>query len=298
MKGTHRAWLGVAAVSFMAFAAHAEPRIRSLGGVIVGHRVGGVAIDLVGNIYVADFGDVVWKVSPEGERQIFATGLYGTSGNAIDRDGALLQSSCYSNSITRIDRNGQARSLATTGLSCPVGIAVSKVSGDIFVANCSSNSIARIASDGTVAPFAQSSLLRCPNGLALDARGNLYVTNFRDNRILKVDPGGSVALFATASTKGLGHLCFKEDRLFVTAHDAHELYEVAMDGAARRILGHGKRGRVDGPDARALLSFPNGIACDPWAPRLYINEYLNDSDAALPRRMMIRVIELEPTPPS
>lgn len=298
MKGRHRAWLSVAAMGFMAVAARAEPRIRSLSGVIVGHRVGGVTIDLVGNIYVADFGDVVWKISPEGERQVFATGLYGASGNAIDRDGALLQSSCYSNSITRIDRNGQARLLATSGLSCPVGIAVNKASGDIFVASCSGNAIARIAPDGVVVPFAQSSLLNCPNGLALDGRGNLYVTNFRDNRILKVDPSGSVAPFATASSKGLGHLCFKQDRLFVTAYESHEIYEVAMDGAARRILGHGKRGLVDGPEARAQLSFPNGIACDPWAPRLYINEYLNDSNTALPRRMIVRVIDLEPGSPS
>src|SRR6266480_3251832 len=28
--------------------------------------LGGVTIDLVGNIYVADFGDVVWKITPEG----------------------------------------------------------------------------------------------------------------------------------------------------------------------------------------------------------------------------------------
>jgi hypothetical protein len=29
---------------------------------------------MIGNIYAADFGDVVWKVTPEGERTEFATG--------------------------------------------------------------------------------------------------------------------------------------------------------------------------------------------------------------------------------
>ena len=62
--------------------AHAQFAIRSLTDVIEGHQVGGVAIDLVGNIYVADFGDVVWKITPEGERQQLASGLYGASGNA------------------------------------------------------------------------------------------------------------------------------------------------------------------------------------------------------------------------
>src|SRR6266540_3969751 len=86
---------------------HAQPSIRALTAVIEGHSVGGVTIDLVGNVYVADFGDFVWKITPEGERHEFASGLYGSSGNAIDKEGSLLQSNFYGDSITRIDRKGQ-----------------------------------------------------------------------------------------------------------------------------------------------------------------------------------------------
>jgi len=64
----------------------AQAVIRSLTEVIEGHAVGGVTIDLVGNIYVADFGDFVWKITPEGERQVFGSGLYGASGNVIDKE--------------------------------------------------------------------------------------------------------------------------------------------------------------------------------------------------------------------
>lgn len=64
-------------------AATGSPRaqvvVRSLTEVIEGHQVGGVAIDLVGNLYVADFGDIVWKITPEGQRQEFASGFYGAS---------------------------------------------------------------------------------------------------------------------------------------------------------------------------------------------------------------------------
>ena len=52
---------------------------------------------------MADFGDSVWKITPEGKRQVFAAGLYGASGNAIDNEGNLLQASFYGDSITKID---------------------------------------------------------------------------------------------------------------------------------------------------------------------------------------------------
>jgi len=275
------------------FSARAETEIRSLTGVINGHSTSGVTTDLVGNIYIADFGDFVWKITPEGERHVFASGLYGASGNAIDNEGNLLQSNFYGNSITRIDRKGQTTPFVISGPSGPVGVAVNRQTGDIYVANCSGNSIARIARDGTVSPFAKSDLLRCPNGIAFDREGNLYVVNYRDNKMLKIDPRGVVAPFATVSEKGLGHLCFKEDRFYVTAHESHAIYEVRLDGTVKRILGNGERGIVDGAGAKARLSFPNGIASSPYGRRLYVNEYVNESTSSLPRRTIIREIVLQ-----
>src|SRR5436190_22246017 len=104
-------------VLLAAIPARAQPEIRSLTPVIEGHRVGGVTIDLIGNIYVADFGDIVWKVTPEGERHEFASGFYGACGNAIDSEGNLLQSNFYGNSITKINRKGEPKLFITSGLS-------------------------------------------------------------------------------------------------------------------------------------------------------------------------------------
>src|SRR5438046_4122882 len=187
-----RALLFVLALLFAAASTRAQTKIRSLTNVINGHAVGGVTIDLVGNIYVADFGDVVWKITPEGKRHVFASGLYGASGNAIDHDGNLLQSNFYGDSISKIDRKGQATPFVTNGLNRPVGIAIDRKTGDVYVANCGDSSIARIATDGTVSSFAKSDLFKCPNGIAFDGEGNLYVVNFRDNKLLKVDPKGVV----------------------------------------------------------------------------------------------------------
>jgi DNA-binding beta-propeller fold protein YncE len=275
-------------------AVRAEPEIRSLSEVLEGHSVGGVTVDLLGHVHLADFGETVWKIAVNGERTVFATGLYGASGNAIDNQGNLLQSSFYGDFITRIDRRGHMTPLVTSGLSGPVGIAVNRHSGDIYIANCRGNSIAKLAADGTAAPFAKSDLFKCPNGVALDREGAVYVVNFRDNKMLKVDARGSVTLFATVSDKGLGHLCFKNDRFYVTASHANALYEVTLDGKAKRLLGTGERGIVDGKGAAARLSSPNGVGCHPWLPRLYINEFLGESASAWPPRSIIREITLDP----
>jgi sugar lactone lactonase YvrE len=173
-----------------------------------------------------------------------------------------------------------------------VGIAINRKTGDAYVANCRENFIAKISANNTVSSFAKSDLFNCPNGVTLDKNGDLYVVNFRDNRMLRVDSKGAVGLFATVSDKGLGHLCFKDDRFYVTAFQSHAIYEVSTDGAVTRILGSGERGIVDGTAAKARLSFPNGIACHPWAKRLYINEYVSESTSSFPRRTIIREISL------
>jgi DNA-binding beta-propeller fold protein YncE len=290
-----RELLFVLALFFATVSVRAQTEIRSLTNVIEGHAVGGVTTDLTGNIYVADFGDTVWKITPDGQRHEFATGLYGASGNAIDKDGNLLQSNFYGDSITKIDRKGQTTPFITSGLSGPVGIAINKQTGDVYVANCRGNSIAKIATDGTVSSFAKSELFKCPNGISFVPEGNLYVVNYRDNKMLKIDPKGVVTPFATVSEKGLGHLCFNKDRFYVTASQSHAIYEVMLDGTVKRILGNGERGIVDGAGAKVRLSFPNGITVHPWARRLYINEFVNESTSSWPPRAIVREIILETT---
>src|SRR5437879_10795005 len=62
----NRAFWFVVTLLIAAVSARGQAKIRSLTGMIEGHQVGGVTIDLTGNIYVADFGDTVWKITPEG----------------------------------------------------------------------------------------------------------------------------------------------------------------------------------------------------------------------------------------
>ncbi|MET0532994.1 MAG: hypothetical protein ABW171_02115, partial [Steroidobacter sp.] len=132
--------------------------------------------------------------------------------------------------------------------------------------------VSRIDRKGQVTPFVTQGLSR-PAGIAVDRHnGDVYIANCRGNSVVKIDRKGVVSVFATISDQGLGYLCFKNDRFYVTAFWSHAIYEVAMNGSARRVLGNGERGIVDGAGDEARLSFPAGIACHPWAPRLYVNE--------------------------
>lgn len=108
------------ALALLVADARAATEIHALTPIIEGHQVGGVTADMVGDLYVADFGETVWKISLEGERRVLATGLYGASGNAIDGQGNLLQANFYGDSITKIDRQGAAQTFAT-GLSGQIG---------------------------------------------------------------------------------------------------------------------------------------------------------------------------------
>jgi len=92
---------------------------------------------------------------------------------------------------------GRDQPFITNGLSGPVGIAINRQTGDVYVANCGGNSIAKITADLSVSTFAKSEFFKCSNGLAFDKGGNLYVANFRNNRVLKINPKGTVVAFAT-----------------------------------------------------------------------------------------------------
>ncbi|MDX1429124.1 MAG: hypothetical protein R3282_02500, partial [Rhodothermales bacterium] len=200
--------------------------------------VGGVAADRAGTIYVADFGDNVWKVKPDGRISLFASGFYGASGNTIGPMGYLYQSSFYGNYVSRVDRHGNHEVYVSDGISGPVGVAMD-ADGNLYVNNCSANSISKVSPDRSASTLVQSDLLNCPNGLTLGPDGNLYVVNFSDERMLKVTPDGEISLFATLPGGGNGHVTVAGGSLFATSFRGQKVYSVSMDGEVALVAGTG-----------------------------------------------------------
>jgi len=234
--------------------------------------VGGVAVDRLGFVYVADFGEKVWKISPAGEVEVLADSLYGASGNAIDGEGRLLQSSFFGNTLSRVSRDGTVELLARD-LQGPVGVAVGD-EGELYVCECRANRILRLGADGERSTFAEGDLFNCPNGITRDGDGNLFVVNFSDGRMLRIDAKGNAALFATIPGGGNGHVAWIGPDLYVTGFRANRLFRVSAEGEVAVAAGDGRFGARDGEGLEASFATPNGVAYDRTRDVLFVNDHL------------------------
>jgi len=234
--------------------------------------VGGVAVDALGYVYVADFRNAVWRLSPDGELVLLADGLYGASGNAVGPRGDLFQSSFHGDFISRISRNGEVERWVDEGLSGPVGIAAGP-SGALFVVNCNDGSVSRVDPDRTVSEFARSELMACPNGITFDDRGDLYVVSFNNTKVLRITPDGSVSEVADIpGAGGNGHVTFTRGALFVTKFRGNQIFRVQRDGTVSVVAGTSAAGEADGPALDATFTRPNGIAASPSGTELWVND--------------------------
>jgi sugar lactone lactonase YvrE len=132
----------------------------------------GVAVDGMGNVFVADTGNnTIRKIATNGVVSTLA-GLAGTAGHA---DGVG----------TNAQFNG------------PAGVALD-AAGNVFVADTYNYTIRRVASDGTVTTIAgapgqygyrdgasTNALFDLASGIAVDGRGNVYVADTDNNVIRK-----------------------------------------------------------------------------------------------------------------
>ncbi len=144
-----------------------------------------VAVDLSGNVYVADSANsAIRKITPGGDVTTLAG---GPDQGYVDGPGA------------------------TAKFNYPQGVAVDSA-GFVYVADADNNRIRKITPAGVVSTLAGSTngyldgtgsaaQFNLPYGVALDAAGNVYVADTLNYRIRKVSPAGVVTTFA-GSTQG------------------------------------------------------------------------------------------------
>lgn len=255
-------------------------------------QLGGMAVDKLGFLYVANFRDAVWRISPEGHVETLTRSLYGSSGIAVDASGDLYQSNFFGNTITRIRRTGEVERFADSGLNGPVGIAIDS-DGTLFVCNCSGNRLSRVTPDGAVEDFASSPLFACPNGIVLADDGNFYVTNFNHNDLLRVTPEAAVEMFAnTGPAAGNAHLVQSKGFFYVTKLITNRLVKVSPQGTVTALAGTGQSGSEDGPALAATFNRPNAIAVSPTGDRLYVNTVIGQYQGNEPSSIGVRTIDL------
>jgi hypothetical protein len=220
----------------------------------------GVAVDAVGFVYVADYGNLrIRKVSPTG----VVTTLAG-SGLRSYTDGV-----------------GAAASFG--GPAC---VAVD-TAGNVYVSDASDNRIRKVTAAGAVTTLTGSGIggfidpknTSDPRGVAVDAAGNLYVADWAG--VLRVTPAGVVATlagrgvgtWADGTTVGsffspLGIALDAAGNVY-TSDRGYEmgnyqgLFQVTSEGVVTKLAGSPLPGSADGLGAAASFKFPEGIATDP-----------------------------------
>jgi MYXO-CTERM domain-containing protein len=230
------------------------------------NRPAGVAVDTVGNVYVADTNNnEVRKVTAAGVVSTLA-GQAGITGSA--------------------DGTGTGASF-----NGPSGI-VADATGNLYVADTLNHTIRKVTAAGAVTTIegvagtsgfvdATGSAVRFhgPQGLALDASGNLFVADTNNNAIRKiVIPSGAVTTVAgqagtAGSTDGAnsqaqfhfpsGVAVDPTGNIYVSDTDNQTLREIAPSGAVSTVAGlAGVSGSTDGVGTAAHFAFPTGVAAD------------------------------------
>jgi len=185
----------------------------------------GIAVDKLGNLYVADtFDYLIRKITPAGvvstiagtgtpgsaDGQGRAASFKGPDGIAVDDAGNIYVADIGGgNDIRKIDPTGMVTTFAgsnTLGFkdgkgnaalfNYPFNITIDKA-GVLFVSDAGNNAIRRIEPDGTVTTLAggtfgyadgvgPAAYFRSPNGLTSDGLGNIYVADYTNQLIRKV----------------------------------------------------------------------------------------------------------------
>jgi len=230
----------------------------------------GVAVDLLGNVYVADQGNnMIRKISKTG----LVTTLAGsTSAGSADGSGA------------------------SAGFNAPYGVAVD-ISGNVFVTDQLNNTIRKITPGGMVTTIAGSgvqgyadgsaltAMFNQPSGIVLNAAGDIFIADQKNNRIRKLS-GGVVSTLAGNSHYGsadgadtsatFGYPCG------ITIDIAGNIYvadgwsnnvirQVSSSGYVTTIAGNGTPGSSNGQGSTATFRYPYGVSIDKYG-NLYVAE--------------------------
>ncbi len=232
----------------------------------------GVAVDLAGNIYVAD-------TSSETLRKITAGGLVTTFAGIPDFP------------------NGKGTSYPSSGpapqtpFSFPGSVTVDSA-GNLYVANQGDNTISKVSPTGVATILAGASgvsgaidgsaftaRFNQPTGVAVDTSGNVYVADQSNHTIRQISAGGIVTTVAgsagvSGSTDGsdtsalfnnpTGVAVDLAGNVYVADSNNHTIRKIApAPGGVTTLAGlAGASGSVDGTGTAARFNQPAGVAVD------------------------------------
>jgi sugar lactone lactonase YvrE len=299
----------------MAGEAHAVGSADGAGSTARFNSPAEVAVDSVGNLYVADTGNsTIRKVSPVGAVTTLA-GLAGVTGSAdgigsaarfdhpqgvaVDSVGNLYVGDTDNRTIRRIARDGTVTTFAgqagTSGgmdgagsvarFSYPLSVAVAQ-SGIVYVADRGNYTIRKITPDGVVSTLATSGAATSglrnpgdgPESVAVDAAGNVYAADYVHwiGGLMKIAPNSVVTTPAIFT----GSFVLAVD-MSGNIYEANQiapwerLKRITPGGVVSTLTGDGADS-VDGTSSVIPFVDPGGIAVDAVG-NIYVTERGNNT---------------------
>jgi sugar lactone lactonase YvrE len=198
-----------------------------------------VAFDSLGDLYLTDRSDRIFRVDGTGSISVFAgTGVAGFSGDdgpataaqlddpaglAFDRNGNLLVADSNNNRVRRIDRSGIITTVAGTGSS---------------------------ASTGDGGPATRATLAD-PESVAIDQAGDVYVGEAEGNRVRRIDTTGIISTYA-----GIGDLGYSGDggpAVAAQLNAAGGAFGLAVDAQGNLYIADSSNNAVRVVDATGII---------------------------------------------
>ncbi len=196
----------------------------------------GLALDRNGRLYVSSRQEgTVYRVTPDGQRTIYAEGMGIATGLAFDQEEDLYVGD-RSGTVFKISRDQQIFVFATLEPSVAAFHLAFGPDGNLFVTGPTTSSfdhVFRISPGGEVKSFYQG--LGRPQGLAFDVQGNLYVAASLGGRrgVVRLTPDGQAEL--VVSGYGIVGLAFTAHRSMIVA-TSNSLIELFLDIEGRPLL--------------------------------------------------------------
>jgi len=220
----------------------------------------GVAVDLSGNVYVAD--TFFFRV-----RKITAGVVTTLAGNGtqdvINGTGAGAQFNSLWNITTDSVGNVYVTDQLCIRMITPAGVVTTYAGNGM-------NVLPTLIGDGIANNVGIN-----PFGLAFDSSKNLFITEQPLNRIRKVSPGGVVTTVAGSGVSGFtdsvqtslfagcsGVAVNSVGNVYVADTDNHCIRMITPEGFVTTLAGNGTQGTADGIGMNARFNAPRGIAVD------------------------------------
>ena len=221
----------------------------------------GVAVDLAGNVYVADQGN--YKI-----RKITASGMVTTlAGSGLEGATDGITTSASFSQLNGVDVD---------------------VAGNVYVADRFNQKIRKITAAGVVTTFAgsgdygstdgaaSSASFGFPHSVAVDAAGNVYVADGARNKIRKITAAGIVTTLAGSGLSGAADgtgsaASFNSPtdlavdgagNIYVADLYNHKIRKITASGVVTTLAGSGVEGSTNGTGTAASFFYPNGVAVD------------------------------------